>query len=83
MKVRDAGMLGLDISFVHQALTYAAWLAKDRCNFNMNVGDTTPVGQYPQGASPYGVLDTAGNVWEWMSSLWGKDVSKPDFKYPL
>jgi formylglycine-generating enzyme required for sulfatase activity len=28
-------------------------------------GDTTPVGQYPGGASPYGVLELAGNVFEW------------------
>jgi formylglycine-generating enzyme required for sulfatase activity len=28
-------------------------------------GDTTPVGSYPAGASPYGVLDMAGNVNEW------------------
>ncbi len=31
---------------------------------------TTPVGQYPAGASPYGALDMAGNVWEWTHSLY-------------
>ena len=39
------------------------------CNFGMNVGDTTPVGRYsPQGDSPYGCVDMAGNVREWMAS---------------
>ncbi len=28
---------------------------------------TAPVGSYPAGASPYGALDMAGNVWEWVS----------------
>jgi formylglycine-generating enzyme required for sulfatase activity len=32
-------------------------------------GGTTEVGRYPNGASPYGALDMAGNVWEWISSL--------------
>jgi formylglycine-generating enzyme required for sulfatase activity len=35
-------------------------------NFDGNIGDTTRVGSYPAGASPYGALDMAGNVWEWV-----------------
>ena len=52
------------------------------CNFDMTVGDTTPVGHYPDGKSPHGLLDVAGNVWEWTSSMWGKHANKPEFGYP-
>ena len=44
---------------------------EELCNFNSNVGDTTPIGSYPKGASPYGVLDMAGNVWEWVNDRYG------------
>jgi formylglycine-generating enzyme required for sulfatase activity len=34
-------------------------------------GRTSPVGAHPDGASPYGLLNLAGNVWEWVSSVYG------------
>ena len=43
-----------------------------RANFahDMNRGGSTPVGSYRDGASCCGVLDLAGNVWEWVSSAY-------------
>ena len=40
---------------------------------NACVGDTSYVGGYPAGASQYGALDMAGNVWEWVND-WASDT---------
>jgi len=54
------------------------WDAK-RCNtIESGKGDTTPVGAYPQGASPYELLDMAGNVWEWTRSVHKSYPYDPD-----
>lgn len=42
----------------------------EHCNFRSEIGTTSPVGVYIKGASPYGVLDMAGNTWEWTGSLY-------------
>src|SRR6185295_9939403 len=46
---------------------------KDFLNYNLNIGDTTEVGVYPNGKSVYGVFDMAGNVWEWVADWYGYD----------
>jgi formylglycine-generating enzyme required for sulfatase activity len=45
------------------------------------LGRTSPVGCFPGGVSPYGLLDMSGNAWEWTRSLWG-EADEPEFRYP-
>ncbi|MCX6581718.1 MAG: SUMF1/EgtB/PvdO family nonheme iron enzyme [Candidatus Aminicenantes bacterium] len=42
-------------------------------NYGENVGATTPVGRYPEGATPEGLMDMAGNAWEWMDNWYDED----------
>jgi formylglycine-generating enzyme required for sulfatase activity len=48
-------------------------------------GHPTPVGMYPNGATPEGTHDASGNVWEWTSSEFvsyanGKPIEEPGLK---
>jgi len=52
-----------------------------RANFRSNVGEPTPVGIYPLGATPEGLHDLAGNVWEWCADWFG-DYPREDEEDP-
>jgi iron(II)-dependent oxidoreductase len=42
-----------------------------------------PVGVFsPDGDSPYGCADMAGNTWDWTTTLWGPEKDNQQFTYP-
>ena len=42
-----------------------------RCNtFDTHIRRTTPVGVFPGGETPEGVVDLTGNTWDWTGSLY-------------
>ena len=45
-----------------------------RANYFECEGDTTDVNSHPSGASPYGVLNLAGNLWEWVADWYAVDT---------
>ncbi|WP_456429857.1 SUMF1/EgtB/PvdO family nonheme iron enzyme [Rhodocaloribacter sp.] len=55
----------------------------ERANYReTRIWGTSAVGCFPQGATPEGIEELAGNAWEWTRSLWGENLMESSFSYP-
>lgn len=48
-------------------------LDETRGNYAKRLGQVSAVGSFPDGQSPFGVMDMTGNLWEWCLTIGGSD----------
>ena len=60
-------------------VTFDRWRANTMAT---HLRQVVPGGLFPDGDTPEGVADMAGNVYSWTSTAWGTDPERPAFPYP-
>lgn len=58
------------------------WAADHANDDETGFNDICTVGLFPEGVSEFGCHDMAGQAWEWCTTLWGTDMTAPEFRFP-